>query len=55
MKKPLTGRYFGGARAVWVRGRQHPVDVMATTAPEDNYLDAALNAALQVRGLGLWV
>jgi hypothetical protein len=43
-------RYFGGARAVWVQGRQHPVSVMCTTHPEDNYLDAALNAALQARG-----
>ncbi|KIY98086.1 RNA helicase [Monoraphidium neglectum] len=41
-------KYFGGARAVWVQGRQHPVAVMCTTHPEDNYLDAALNAVLQV-------
>jgi hypothetical protein len=53
-KLPIQGsafccrRYFGGARAVWVQGRQHPVAVMCTTHPEDNYLDAALNAVLQV-------
>jgi hypothetical protein len=40
--------YFGGARAVWVRGRTHPVTVMNTAHPEDNYLDAALCATLQV-------
>jgi HrpA-like RNA helicase len=40
--------YFGGARAVWVRGRTHPVTVMNTAHPEENYLDAALCATLQV-------
>ena len=33
-----------------MRGRQHAVETLATAAPEDNYLDAALNAALMVRG-----
>ncbi|WIA22550.1 hypothetical protein OEZ85_000984 [Tetradesmus obliquus] len=40
--------YFGGARAVWVRGRTHPVTIMNTAQPEENYLDAALCATLQV-------
>jgi hypothetical protein len=43
-----TKSYFNGARAVWVRGRQHPVALHATAQPEDNYLDAAVNATLQV-------
>jgi len=45
-------RYFGGARAVWVEGRTHPVAVFHTAQPEDSYLDAALCATLQV-GQGL--
>jgi hypothetical protein len=43
--------YFGGARAVWVKGRTHPVTVMNTAQPEENYLDAALCATLQVQKL----
>jgi ATP-dependent RNA helicase DHX8/PRP22 len=41
--------YFGGARAVWVKGRTHPVTVMNTAQPEENYLDAALCTTLQVQ------
>ncbi|KXZ53924.1 hypothetical protein GPECTOR_6g842 [Gonium pectorale] len=39
--------YFPGAVAALVRGRQFPVQVMYTARPEDNYLDAAINATLQ--------
>jgi ATP-dependent RNA helicase DHX8/PRP22 len=42
-------RYFDGAKCVWVKGRTHPVKVFNTAQPEDNYLDAALCATLQVR------
>ena len=31
------------------QGRQFPVQVLYTAAPEDSYLDAAITAALQVR------
>ena len=41
--------YFGGARAAYVRGRQYPVQIFYTPAPEENYLDAAMTAALQAR------
>lgn len=41
-------RYFDGAKAAYVQGRQFPVQVMYTVAPEDSYLDAAIAAALQV-------
>ncbi|KAL4447805.1 hypothetical protein ABPG75_005024 [Micractinium tetrahymenae] len=41
-------RYFDGAQAAYVQGRQFPVEVMYTAAPEDSYLDAAIAAALQV-------
>jgi ATP-dependent RNA helicase DHX8/PRP22 len=41
--------YLGGARCLLVRGRSHPVAVHYTAAPEDNYLDAALCATLQVQ------
>lgn len=30
------------------QGRQFPVQVMYTSAPEDSYVDAAITAALQV-------
>ncbi|KAF8063655.1 RID1 [Scenedesmus sp. PABB004] len=40
--------YFGGSRGLSVAGRSHAVEVLYTAAPEDNYLDAALRAALQV-------
>ncbi|GLI64295.1 hypothetical protein VaNZ11_007516 [Volvox africanus] len=40
--------YFPGAVAALIRGRQFPVRVMYTAKPEDNYLDAAINATLQV-------
>ncbi|GLC42130.1 hypothetical protein PLESTM_001294900 [Pleodorina starrii] len=40
--------YFPGAVAALIRGRQFPVQVMYTAKPEDNYLDAAINATLQV-------
>ena len=42
-------KYLDGARGLLVRGRTYPVDVMYTAQPEDNYLDAAINATLQVR------
>ncbi|PNW80770.1 hypothetical protein CHLRE_07g329150v5 [Chlamydomonas reinhardtii] len=42
--------YFPGAVAALVRGRQFPVQVLYTARPEDNYLDAAINATLQVHG-----
>jgi hypothetical protein len=41
-------RYFDGAKCLWVRGRTHPVKVFNTAQPENNYLDAALCATLQV-------
>lgn len=31
-----------------LQGRQFPVEVMYTAAPEDSYVDAAITAALQV-------
>jgi ATP-dependent RNA helicase DHX8/PRP22 len=40
--------FFGGARAVYVQGRQFPVQVLYTAEPEEDYLDAALLAVLQV-------
>lgn len=44
----LFSGFFGGCKAVYVQGRQHPVEMMYTKAPEDDYLDAALVAALQI-------
>eukprot|EP00798_Chlamydomonas_sp_ICE-L_P016225 gene16226-22390_t len=40
--------YFPGAQAAYVQGRTYPVDILFTATAEDNYLDAALTAALQV-------
>jgi len=40
--------YFPGARAAYVEGRLHPVDIMYTMKPQESYLDAAITAALQL-------
>ena len=40
--------YFGAARVVHVRGRQHPVALLYAAAPEASYVDAARCAVLQV-------
>jgi hypothetical protein len=42
-------QYFKGARAIYVQGRQFPVQLMYTPQPEDDYLDAALTAVMQAR------
>lgn len=31
-----------------MQGRQHPVDILYAPSPEDSYMDAALQAVLQV-------
>ncbi|KAJ9513362.1 hypothetical protein QJQ45_001401 [Haematococcus lacustris] len=41
-------QYLPGAHAALVHGRTFPVQVMYTAQPEENYLDAALCAVLQV-------
>jgi ATP-dependent RNA helicase DHX8/PRP22 len=41
-------RYFPESGAAYVEGRQHPVEIMYTTQPQDSYLDAAITTALQV-------
>lgn len=41
--------YFNGAKAVYVQGRQYPVQIMNTYTAEADYLDAALITTLQVR------
>ncbi|OAE32001.1 hypothetical protein AXG93_2772s1100 [Marchantia polymorpha subsp. ruderalis] len=40
--------YFNGAKAVYVQGRQYPVQIMNTYTAEADYLDAALITTLQV-------
>lgn len=40
--------YFVGAKAVYVQGRQFPVEVFYTPTPEADYLDAALITILQI-------
>lgn len=41
--------YFPGCKGCLIHGRAFPVQLQYTAKPEDNYLDAALNATLQVR------
>jgi len=43
-------RYFNGAYAAYVEGRQHEVQVMYTAEAQDSYVQAAINTVLQVRG-----
>jgi ATP-dependent RNA helicase DHX8/PRP22 len=40
--------YFGGAKAVYIQGRQYPVEIMYTYTAEPDYLDAALVTVFQV-------
>lgn len=40
--------YLPGAKAALIHGRTFPVQLFYTAAPEESYLDGALNAALQV-------
>lgn len=40
--------YFDGAKAVYIQGRQYPVDILYTYQPEPDYLDAVLITILQV-------
>lgn len=44
--------YFDGAEAVYVQGRQFPVEMFYTFTPEADYLDAALLTTFQVLGSG---
>jgi HrpA-like RNA helicase len=40
--------YFNGARVVYVEGRQHPVRLLCTPRPQEDYLDAATVAIFQI-------
>ncbi|KAK9277665.1 hypothetical protein L1049_007212 [Liquidambar formosana] len=44
----VFSEYFGGARAVHIQGRQFPVDILYTTEPETDYVDAALITIFQI-------
>jgi len=43
----LFASYFN-AKVLYVEGRQYPVEIMYTTQPQADYLDAALVTALQI-------
>lgn len=40
--------YFGGAKVLYIKGRQFPVSVMYATEPQPDYVDAAVTTALQI-------
>lgn len=40
--------YFGNAKAVYIQGRQHPVEILYTYQPEPDYIDAVLITVFQV-------
>ncbi|CAN1314137.1 Pre-mRNA-splicing factor ATP-dependent RNA helicase DEAH10 [Linum perenne] len=44
----VFSEYFGGARAVHIQGRQHPVDILYTLQPEKDYVDATLVTIFQI-------
>lgn len=44
----LFSDYFDGAKVVWVLGRQFPVEIYYTPAPEEDYRDAALLTVFQI-------
>eukprot|EP00889_Picochlorum_renovo_P008565 jgi/Picre1/35595/NNA_003056.t1 len=41
-------RFFPGAQAVYVKGRQHPVHVFYVSEPQESYVDALVSAVLQI-------
>eukprot|EP01103_Thecamoeba_quadrilineata_P011611 TRINITY_DN2802_c0_g1_i1.p1 TRINITY_DN2802_c0_g1~~TRINITY_DN2802_c0_g1_i1.p1 ORF type:complete len:522 (-),score=107.66 TRINITY_DN2802_c0_g1_i1:21-1586(-) len=47
LQAELFAKFFD-AEVVYVQGRQHPVEVFYTAAPQSDYLDAAFVATLQV-------
>ncbi|WCJ22099.1 RNA helicase family protein [Euphorbia peplus] len=44
----VFSKYFGGAKAVHVEGRQHQVDILYTLHAEPDYLDATLITIFQI-------
>lgn len=44
----VFSKYFGGAKAVRLLGRQFPVDVFYTVNPQTDYLDSAIVTIFQV-------
>ena len=40
--------FFPESSAIYIRGRQHPVDVFYLSAPQESYLDALVAAVLQL-------
>lgn len=44
----VFSEYFDGAKAVYIQGRQYPVEIMYTYAVEPDYLDASLVTVIQV-------
>ncbi|CAM6100534.1 unnamed protein product [Calypogeia fissa] len=40
--------YFNGAKAVYIQGRQYPVQILNTYNPEPDYLDAAVITTFQI-------
>ena len=41
-------RFFPGSKAIYIRGRQHNVDVFYLSAPQESYLDALVAAVVQL-------
>ena len=41
-------RFFPGAQAVYIKGRQHPVEVFYVNQPQESYLDALVTAVIQL-------
>ena len=41
-------RFFPGAQAIYVKGRQHKVDVFYLSEPQESYLDALVAAVVQL-------
>lgn len=44
----VFSEYFGGARAVHIQGRQHPVEILYTLRPQSDYLESVLVTIFQV-------
>ncbi|XP_044104794.1 ATP-dependent RNA helicase DHX33 isoform X1 [Neovison vison] len=48
MDVDLFSQYFGGAPVLYLEGRQHPIQVLYTKQPQQDYLHAALVSIFQI-------
>eukprot|EP00729_Bicosta_minor_P011026 gene11026-8985_t len=48
LEADVFSNYFGGCPVLYVHGRQHPIKLMYTARPQEDYFDAAMVTVLQI-------